>query len=294
MAGINDEGFLELSGVNRVVVQEEELSAEKFPILEGMSPLSLRVLNLASRVIHVAKNVQMVVAGDAPQDMYFIAKGSILVTKEHLGKLQVVAKLKAGDFYGEYGVLSGKTRYASVYTAEPSVIIRIDLNAIHQVLDTDETFKKRLYQAMKERMLNSFLFSHVVFQKVSSPARDILAKNLSVTELNRDDTLFKEGDRATLYYIILTGEVEILLGKEKETLLEIRRNNDSLGEVRSNKGAEYAYTARASNHVDLLILDKNAMQQFQQADAEIIPRLNQLMAKQVKKTHLAIQELQKA
>ena len=148
MANINDEGFLELSGIHQHGYPQ--LSSNDFPVLEGLSPLNLRVLSQDSQVMNVAKGVEMMVAGDTPHDLYFIAKGSMAVTKKHAGKSVVVATLKAGDFYGEYGVLRGKTRFASVYTAEPSVIIRVGLQAIQQVLQADENFKSRVFSIMKQ------------------------------------------------------------------------------------------------------------------------------------------------
>ncbi|MDQ6983768.1 MAG: cyclic nucleotide-binding domain-containing protein, partial [Ghiorsea sp.] len=182
MAKINDDGYLELSGVNNKVFQDV-LNAEKFSILSDLSPLSLRVLNQASHVLQVAQGVEMMHAGDTPHDLYFISKGSVSIGKRTNGEMKVVAKLIAGNLYGEYGALRGKTRFASVYTAEPSEIISVDLNAVKQVFDADNDFRDRVYQVMQERLLNSFLFSHTAFRKISSDARNILAKDLKVTEL---------------------------------------------------------------------------------------------------------------
>ncbi len=293
MSKINEEGFLELSGLNRTGAKDE-LNASVFSILDGMTPLSLRVLNQSSRVMKVAKGVEMMHAGDTPHDLYFIAKGSITIVKEVKGELKPVAKLAAGNFYGEYGVLRGKTRYASVYTAEPSVIIRVDLQAVQQVTGADPAFSERLQKVMKERLLSSFLFSYPVFQSMSMPTRDLLAKRLPVSEANRDEVLFKAGDTVNYLYIILSGEVEVFVGSgDRQTVLEIRRDNDLLGETRSDQGTKYAYSVRAASQLDLLVLDKHAMQMIKQVDPDLVSKLNQIVAVQVKKTIAAMQRLPK-
>ena len=290
MAKINDEGFLELSGIHQHGYPQ--LSSDDFPVLAGLSPLNLRVLNQDSQVMNVAKGVEMMVAGDTPHDLYFIAKGSMAVAKKHAGKSLVVATLKAGEFYGEYGVLRGKTRFASVYTAEPSVIIRVGLQAIQQVLDADTGFKSRVFSIMKQRILNSFLYTHVVFREFSASIRDTLSTQLTVSELERGETLFSQGENAGKYYIILSGEAEVLVQQSgKPLLLEIRRDNDILGEVRSDKGSKYGYTAVATNQLDLLALDKVAMQFMQQTEPEIVKRLQQFVMQQSKKTIAKIQSL---
>ena len=292
MSKINSEGFLELSGVNRVGGAQEVLHAEKFPILKGMTPLSLRVLNQSSRVMNVAKGVELMRAGDTPHDLYFITKGSIAVVKKNAGKMQVVAKLKAGDLYGEYGALRGKTRFASIYTSEPSTIVRVDLNSIQQVLEAGEGFRERIYQMMKERMLSSFLFSHPVFQTLSPSARTNLSKSLRVIELARDEVLFAAGSAATDFYMILSGEAEVFVGSGKGSMVvEIRRDNDVLGETRAENGAKYAYSAMALNNLDVLVLSKQAMQMIHQAAPKALLSLNQFMNQQMKKTMRSLKAL---
>ncbi len=293
MAKINDEGFLELSGVNNKVFRDV-LNAEKFPILSDLSPLSLRVLNQASHVLQVAQGVEMMRAGDTPHDLYFINKGSVSIGKRTDDEMKVVAKLIAGSFYGEYGALRGKTRFASVYTAEPSEIIRVDLNAVKQVFDADERFKARVYEVMQERMLNSFLFGHPVFRNMPADARTILAKDFQVVELDRDEMLFREGEVADKYYMILSGEAEITVSlNNAATVIEVRRENGVLGEVRVKKGEVYAYGVYAANNLDLIVLDKQSMQSIQKVYPNALSLLNQAMNHSAKKTALLIQNISK-
>ena len=291
MAKINDDGFLELSGVHAESTKEL-LNAENFPILSGLSPLSLRVLNQASHIIHVAQGVEMMKAGDTPHDIYFIHKGSVSIAKENRGEMKVIGKLIAGSFYGEYGAIRGKARFASVYTAEPSEIIRVDLNAVQQVFDGDEAFKTHFFEVMKERLLNSFLFSHPVFKKLPSAARNMLAKELHLVELERDEMLFKDGDDAENYYLIVSGEAEItVILHDVPTVLEVRRENGILGEVRMEDGKKYAYGVYAANSLDLLKLDKDSIQSIQKADPEAIPLLNQMIKHSAKKTALVMKKV---
>jgi hypothetical protein len=92
--------------------------------------------------------------------------------------------------------------------------------------------------------------------------------------------------------MILSGEAEVFIHQGgKPLLLEIRRDNGVLGEVRIDKGRQYGYTASAANQLDLLVLDKPAMHVIQQADSVIMERLQQLMTQQNKKIIAKIQGL---
>ncbi len=291
MAKINDDGFLELSGVHSESTKEV-LNGEKFPILSGLTPLSLRVLNQASHIIHVAQGVEMMKAGDTPHNLYFIHKGSVKIAKESHGKIKVIGKLIAGNFYGEYGALRGKARFASVYTAEPSEIVRVDLNAVQQVFDADDAFKQRFYQVMHERLLNSFLVSHPVFKQSSSEARDMMAKHLHILELERDEILFKDGSDAANYYLIVSGEAEItVMLNDVPTVLEVRRENSVLGEARKGDGKKYAYGVYAANSLDLLKLDAETLQVIQKADPKAISLLNQMIKHSAQKTALMMKKV---
>jgi CRP-like cAMP-binding protein len=114
---------------------------------------------------------------------------------------------------------------------------------------------------------------------------------LTILEVARDEVLFNVGDVADQYYIVLSGEAEIYSGQaDNKVMLEIRRDNDTLGEARIDSGKKYAYTVRAANHLDLLLLDKPAMQAIKMVDDSVLNNLNKMMAIQVKKTVAAIQE----
>jgi CRP-like cAMP-binding protein len=284
MAKISDDGFLELSGMHETPFSTG-LNAEKFPILQGLTPLSLRVLNQASRAIYFSKGVEMLRVGDMSHDVYFIESGSVSIHKEIDGELKAVAKVSSGNFYGEYAAIKGKPRFTSVYAEETCKIIRVDAKAMLQVFDSDEAFKNKIYALMKERVLKTFLSTNPVFKSLNAVMRDTLVLQLSTLELARGNTLFQAGDKATNYYLVISGEAEISTGStERSTVLEIRRANHVLGEARANQGEEYAYAVWAANSLDLLVLDKKAMQAIKQASEDVIPRLNRYLKQSAKKT----------
>jgi len=284
MAKINDEGFLELSGI-RERSDKDVLSASSFPILQGLSPLNLRILNQSSRELHVMKGVEMIHAGDTPYHLCFIVKGSVLIAKQYEGKLKKVAELKQGDFYGEYAALRGKTRFASVLAAENSTIIYVNLKAVQQVMDADAAFKHSMSKLMHQRLFSSFLSNHTVFSGISEQSRSLLSEKLTVLEVSSGEVLFNQGEGATKYYMVLSGEIEILVDTNHGSrLIDIRRDNKVLGESRRDKGAIYAYTARAANDLDLLVLDQVSMKYVQQADMQTIMKLKQVISQQAEVT----------
>lgn len=293
MSKINDEGFLELSGVHSNATPDQ-LNAQTFPILQGLSPLSIRVLNQSARVMNIGEGVVMMHAGDTPHDLYFITKGLFRVSRLRDGHMQDIADLGVGQLFGEYGALKGKTRFATVYAAEPSTLIRIDLKVVQQVLEADTELKQRIFALMRARLLNSFIFGHAVFGHISDDSRDMIAQSLTIKTAARDDIIFQAGQPASSFYMIVSGEAEISVGEaNNQVVLEIRRDNAVLGEARVENGTKYAYTVRAANTLDLLVLDKEAMNFIHRTDPSVMPKLNQLMTDEMKQFLVKMKATQK-
>jgi len=286
------EEYLDLSGIHGPDGKPEILSEKDFPILAGLSPLNMRILNNASRVMHVSKDVEMLHEGDTPHDLYFIKQGTMSIGRQVGTQLKVIAQLKGGEVYGEFGALRKKSRYASVYTAEPSTIIRVELSAIQQVLEADSGFRGRLEQLLTQRMLDSFFSSHPVFHALSESDRKELARTLPVQFYDRDVRVFTQGKPPQGIYMILSGEVEVRYTNRngEERLLEIRRDNDLLGEVANKNGMELAYSAVAASDVDMLVLDKPAMKMMHEGYPQTFKSLENYINKRAERTVIRLRE----
>lgn len=281
MVNDKDTDFLDLSGVHEPKANSELLDASRFPVLEGMSAIYLRILNGASRVMHVSKGVEMLHEGDTPHDLYFVYSGKLEIGKHIDGELRIVAQLHPGDVYGEFGVLRRKSRYASAFTAESSRIIRVELSTVHQIMEADAGFRKRLEKLLRQRVLDSFFFSHPAFRDLPIESRAFLVGDLPTRYVERGTRLFSQGDAPAGIHLILSGEVEVrhLNREQQETLLEIRRDGDMLGELTQQQGKELAYSAIASSDLDILPLNKQVLQTIRDKHPETAKALEEYINK---------------
>ncbi len=74
--------------------------------------------------------------GDAVDAFYIVREGLVTVYREEKGKpLQVLARLEAGGYFGEMGLLNDKSRrFASARATLPSVLMRIEKVDLVQLL----------------------------------------------------------------------------------------------------------------------------------------------------------------
>jgi len=284
--------FLNLSGIHPPQEQIKLLNAEDFPILQGISPIHLRFLNSASRIMHVSRGVEILHEGDAPDDIYFVCEGKLSVARQIDGQLKILAYLYPGDVYGEFGALRKKSRYASVFTAEPSRIIRVDSTTVQQVLEADPDFGNRLAQVLSNRMLDSFFFTHPVFKNLPDHIRTALARALPTQFIKRGERIFSQGETPKNVYVILSGKAEIryLNQAGTEVLLEMRRDADILGELAQNHGNALAYSAVAASDLDMLKLDTEAMRTLEKHHPATFKTLNAFIDKRAEQTMQRLKE----
>jgi len=259
------------------------LDSERFPILQGMAPILIEILNNSSNLMHVSEDVELLHEGDTAHDLYFIESGAVAIAKHVQDGNKRVRELGDGDVFGEFGTLRGKVRFASVYTTEISRIIRVKLAALQQVLEIDTGFHDRLTRLMNQRMLSSFISSHKAFEGLSKDTLAELADTLSLRFIAEDEPIFKQGESLDAAYMIVSGEAEVRLDGDVEMLLEVRRDNDVLGGTKDSEG--YAsYSAYASSDADLLVLDRAALDLVGGHSPEVAAHLESFIAQRAAKT----------
>jgi CRP-like cAMP-binding protein len=102
--------------------------------------------------------------GDNGDCFYLIIDGRVRVTKKLDGeKVEEVATLKAGDYFGEMALLDGEPRSASVTAVEPTKVLEVrNSQFIKMIMDDDNFARKVLWAfcttfARRLRATNSLL-----------------------------------------------------------------------------------------------------------------------------------------
>ena len=73
--------------------------------------------------------------GEQGTSMYVIVSGNVNVyTVDPTGRTVLLARLGAGDFFGEVSVLSGKPRTATITAAEPTTLLRLDRGQLEEIV----------------------------------------------------------------------------------------------------------------------------------------------------------------
>lgn len=110
-----------------------------------------------------------------------------------------------------------------------------------------------------------------LFSGLSQDQLNILKDITYVKEFEEGELLFLEGEESTTFYIILSGEVQIIKDSRegKEKILKIMEPGDFFGEMGIVEGKPRSATARASCKSKLLVYEKDDFLHFIKDNPEI-------------------------
>ncbi|MBL4635816.1 MAG: Crp/Fnr family transcriptional regulator [Kofleriaceae bacterium] len=93
--------------------------------------------------------------GDAGDKMYVVQSGRVSISRMIAGGNQILARLPAGEFFGEMSLLSGRPRSATAIILEPSRLLIIDGGTFESMVRSRSEIAVRLIKTMADRLEKS-------------------------------------------------------------------------------------------------------------------------------------------
>jgi CRP-like cAMP-binding protein len=123
--------------------------------------------------------------GDHGSEMFIVAEGRVVITKQVAGQEVFLAVQERGDVFGEMSVLTSQPRHGTCVAAVPTRLVAIKSGELLMKLRRDPTFALELLQQMSRRI--SYLEEQMgqVMERELSARQEltrILAKSASGTE----------------------------------------------------------------------------------------------------------------
>lgn len=113
---------------------------ERLPLVDGAPQIVLEQLASASQICPLPDGVDVVAQGAPAHAFYAVIDGGVLV---HRDGAEVV-RLGPGDHFGERGLLDNAPRNATVTTAEPSTLLRLEGDVLLEALQSAPALRSAL------------------------------------------------------------------------------------------------------------------------------------------------------
>lgn len=155
----------------------------------------------------IAAGADVVREGEAADACFVVVTGALAVYTHAADGAEVpLARLKAGDHFGEQALLRGDAlRTASVRATEPSTVVRIGFDRLREVFAHAPELRDRLV-ALGERQ-----FEERLARRTDLVRRLLASVDVRPVERTFDNghVLYRQGEPVAAAYLILSGDVEL-------------------------------------------------------------------------------------
>ena len=172
------------------------------------------------------------------RQLYIIQKGQVKITKIMNDNEVLLAVLKAGDIFGEMSLLENKPRSASAIAFEDAVLLAVNRENFHTMVQSQPQIISRITTLMSERMW--FIYKQLANTLLDSPVGKLYDALLIQLEKNRVSIRPKE----TYSFNFGTQELIQMVG------LSQQEGNQAISEMMNNKRLQAMDNKIFCNDVD--------------------------------------------
>jgi len=148
--------------------------------------------------------------GERSQDGFVTLSGELEVAARRDGKLTRLARIRAGEVFGEMAAINQAARSASVIARTPVRLVRIGGEALRRF-----AVGAGLYPSLPETWrARADLDRVAIFSDASVTTRNALARRAVRREVGPGTTLIREGSPSTSVYVLVRGRVQVYRGSE--------------------------------------------------------------------------------
>jgi CRP-like cAMP-binding protein len=126
------------------------------PLFDGLSQSNLEELARASSYKHVPKGSFLFFQFDPATAFYLVRQGAIAIQLDNLdGRELIINEMRAGDCFGELGLLTEQTHSTGAGAMVDSVILAIPRSTFLSVLKREPVLALRLLEITAQRLQDS-------------------------------------------------------------------------------------------------------------------------------------------
>lgn len=253
-----------------------ELSAfRSIPLFSKLADADLAAIAVQSREVTYGAGELIVEEGSAGDTFYSIRSGSVLVARGgSRDRARVVARLGAGDCFGETAMLKDGVRTASVRAATRTVLIELASEAFEKMVATVGGVDFAAVLRAANAIGKSKLFKELPAERLSSLASRFVPRSVPA-----GTDVVKFGDEGHEFFLIAKGQVEVLSGEGK--LLVKLGDGDHFGEIALLRSVPRTATVRTTSDTLMLVLGRDVFLQALHADLSLATRVEQIAASRV-------------
>ncbi|KAA3664313.1 MAG: ATP-binding cassette domain-containing protein [Chloroflexi bacterium] len=237
------------SRVSRVVLISDGEIVDRYvsQALQTLDDKQLAQITARLEPVTYAAGTTIFEQGDRADKFYIIIRGEVEVVKQfENGTEMVTAVLDSSQYFGEIGLMNDAPRGATVRVAadKDAALVSLDRDTFATLLDGNDLTHDVMAQLMRERMTTNHILSLVPSLNAPEFAQSGTLTGHRYVEPGK--TIFKKGDEAKEFFIIIEGEVEVIQPDQNDAVVARLDSGQYFGEIGLLRGGKRMATYRAA------------------------------------------------
>jgi len=232
-------------------------------LLSHITPLQLREFMLDSDIRTPKPGDVVFARNDYTNSFYCIVEGTVEVEINPETKQRIT--LKAGEFFGEMSLISGRRRSATVFAGAGCVLVETPRRSMNRLINSVAAVKREIDLVFITRAIQQR------FAPNSSAAdlADIVA-DAEIRKFQADEILFSEGDIGDSLHLVRVGSLTISRNiGGREIVLSYVPAGNYVGEMALLGDSKRSATARAAVNTETVRLTADAFKKLLARDPQL-------------------------
>ena len=219
--------------------------------------------------------------GDPADAFYVLVSGRARIVKRgEQGEEISLNVLRAGDSFGEMGLLDHSTRTATVRASSDVSAMRLDKSVFESLVKQSPEIRRYLELQIKHRQLENFFRHFTAFAQLPPDALQTLLSELASVPVREGTIVVREGDPPGPMYFVEEGHLRVFTEEDgRRHYVAYLRRGDFFGEMSVFQGTRRTASVEAVSSCKLLGLRvetlKTLLAQFPEFQTQIQQRIAQ-------------------
>ena len=195
--------------------------------------------------------------GDPAETFYIITRGEADVVAQYPGGEEIVlARLSAGQYFGEMGIIEKSPRSATVRATPDAdvTVMQLDREIFAQVMHESNLTNEEMAHVVRQRAIEADLQ-----RSLPTLSKELVADvsaELAIKSYSPGKVVVRQGDPADAFYIITRGDLEVVLENPdgREQIVERLSVGEYFGEMGLLENGVRTATVRAAPDSEVTVM----------------------------------------
>jgi len=270
-------------------------SVPRTPLFSDLTTDELAYVSEQVEVLQVQAGSTLFREGDPGDSLFIITHGEVkILSRNAKGEEVEVARLKNGDFFGEFAFFSNSKRQADAVASSETELLELTRETLIDVTQKYPRVKEVLISFYKNRVVDKLMVTSQLFRSLGPKDRMQILQKLSYQTFEPGVLIIQEGCAGDYLYLIKSGGADITTWRDdQEMLLATIGEGEFFGEISLVTGTPRTASVKARTAMETMKLSKADLDEVATRFPNVKKVIDDMIKKRVEDTIKIVLDMNK-